>query len=294
MNDRRRLTACGGSSFRGPPLEDEVILGGRGYAEVVPAIRDEAIVVRRWDWSETSQAALLFCREHGAVRGLAKGAKREKSSFSGGLEPLTRGEVGAIVKPNSELATLTDWNLTEIFPGVRATARGFLISHYIADLIRQGVRDSDPHPALWDATIRALRALVDRESAELALLHFQWALLQETGYRPDATALAKRTDALSRPDGAWVYDPQRGVVISAGERTDGDDVWAMRTDTAALVLALARGDTPVAGPETIERANRFLAACARWAFGEPLPTMERLFGTSLFGGSSRPTSAPER
>lgn len=251
-------------------------------------------MIRRWDWSETSQAALLFCREHGALRGLAKGAKREKSAFSGGLEPLTRGEVGAIVKPSSELATLTDWNLTEIFPGVRSSARGFLIGHYIADLIRHGVRDADPHPALWDVTVAALRAIGEHEHTERALLRFQWALLEETGYRPDASALEKQPDALSRPDGAWVYDPQRGAVIPADPRTNTTDSWAMRTDTAALLLALARGEALGAGPETVERANRFLAACIRWSFGEPLAMMERLFGTSFFGSASTRSPASGR
>ncbi len=251
-------------------------------------------MLRRWDWSETSQAVHLFCREHGALRGLAKGAKREKSAFSGGLEPLTRGEVGAIQKPSSELATLTDWDLTEIFPGVRASARGFLAAHYIADLIRHGVRDADPHPALWSATIDALRSIGDAAALEAALVSFQWALLGETGYCPDASALNASADALVRPDGAWVYDPERGVVISVNERVGQENFWAMRTDTAALLLALSRREPWSAGPETIERANRFLAACIRWAFGEPLATMDRLFGTSVFGTASVRSTASDR
>ena len=42
-----------------------------------------------------------------ASRGLAKGSKREKSNFSGGLEVLTHGEILAIIKPHTELANLT-------------------------------------------------------------------------------------------------------------------------------------------------------------------------------------------
>lgn len=255
-------------------------------------MRDEAIVLRRWDWSETSQAALLFCRDHGALRGLAKGAKREKSAFSGGLDPLTRGEVGAIVKPSSELATLTDWNLTEIFPGVRSGARGFLVGHYLADLLRHGVRDADPHPRLWNATVEALRAVGSGAESELALARFQWALLEETGYRPDATALEGDADALSRPDGAWVYDPHRGAVAPAGGRAFGGESWAMRTDTAAMLLAMSKGEALTRGPETVERMNRFLASCIRWSFGEPLATMDRLFGTSVFGGRSGRFASP--
>ena len=64
-------------------------LGGPTFA-IMPTITDQAIVIRRWDFSETSQTVSLFTRDHGIVRGLAKGAKREKGDFSGGLDLLTR------------------------------------------------------------------------------------------------------------------------------------------------------------------------------------------------------------
>ncbi|HAC09503.1 MAG TPA: DNA repair protein RecO, partial [Phycisphaerales bacterium] len=52
----------------------------------MPTIRDEAVCVRHWDFSETSQTVSLFLRDHGLVRGLAKGARRERGSFSGGFD----------------------------------------------------------------------------------------------------------------------------------------------------------------------------------------------------------------
>ncbi|MCH7602254.1 MAG: recombination protein O N-terminal domain-containing protein, partial [Planctomycetes bacterium] len=62
----------------------------------MPTISDYAICIRRWDFSETSQTVSLFTRESGIIRGLAKGAKREKGNFSGGFDLLTLGQVVAI------------------------------------------------------------------------------------------------------------------------------------------------------------------------------------------------------
>ena len=59
----------------------------------MPAQHDQAICIRHWDYSETSQTVGLFGRTLGCFRGLAKGARRERGSFSGGLDLLTR--VGA-------------------------------------------------------------------------------------------------------------------------------------------------------------------------------------------------------
>ena len=82
-------------------------------------LRDEAICVRHWDFSETSQTVSLFLRDHGMLRGLAKGARRERGAFSGGFDLFTKGEIVAIVKPGRELATLTEWTLLETYPVFR-------------------------------------------------------------------------------------------------------------------------------------------------------------------------------
>ena len=45
----------------------------------MPTITDNAICIRRWDYSETSQTVSLLLRNHGVIRGLVKGAKRPGS-----------------------------------------------------------------------------------------------------------------------------------------------------------------------------------------------------------------------
>ena len=44
--------------------------------------RTRAFVLRRVDFSETSQVVHLYTLDGGKVHGIAKGAKRRKSSFS--------------------------------------------------------------------------------------------------------------------------------------------------------------------------------------------------------------------
>ena len=95
----------------------------------MPTIRDEAICIRHWDFSETSQTVSLLLRDHGVLRGLAKGARRERGSFSGGFDLFTRGEIVAIVKPGRELATLTEWTLLETFPVLRREAPALSLIH---------------------------------------------------------------------------------------------------------------------------------------------------------------------
>lgn len=240
-------------------------------------IRDEALCIRHWDWSETSQTVSLFSRNHGIIRGIAKGAKRERSPFSGGVELLTLGEVVAIVRPNGTLATITAWDLREAYPDVRRSLRAFYVGSYLIDLVHHAVTDADPHPGLFDRLTAALTSLA--VSPERSLLAGQWALLAETGYAPAIPSLPI--------DGTVpaCFLPREGVFVlgeAARVRADG---WRVRPETLRRLEGCATGREPTEAESDgnaldLTRANRLLGSYLRHVLGDELPTMRPVFGES--------------
>ncbi|HMN96101.1 MAG TPA: DNA repair protein RecO [Phycisphaerales bacterium] len=150
----------------------------------MPTLTDEAICVRHWDFSETSQTVSLLTRGHGLLRGLAKGAKRERARFSGGIDLLARGRVIALTKPGRELATLTDWDLLEAHRHLRESLGANSAGFYMAELACRLVAEGESRPRSYDAFAAGLRALADRELLDATLVRFQWTLLEEGGVRP--------------------------------------------------------------------------------------------------------------
>ncbi len=238
----------------------------------MPTLVDEAVVLRHWEFSETSQTVSLLCRASGALRGLAKGARRERSAFSGGFETLTRGEIVAIVKPSTELAVLTEWDLREVFWGARRDLAAHRAQLYMVDLVHHAVTLADPHPALYDALVAALREAVDAPSAARALLRFQWTLLVETGYRP---RLATDEGALPATVG---FSPRAGgVVPDPGPGVDAarDEVFRVRRATIRLLERVERGEPLAdADPRAVDRASRLPAASLRTILGRELPSLD--------------------
>ena len=230
-------------------------------------IRDDALCIRHWDWSETSQTVSLFTREHGVIRGLAKGAKREKSPFSGGIELLTRGEVVAIVRDTGALATLTAWDLTDAYPAIRRSLRAFYVGSYLLDLTHHALTDADPHTGLFDRLCAAFDGLAD--DPERALLVGQWGVLTETGHAPSPPA-----DVGNGP--IW-FLPREGVF--QGEAA-GHDGWRVRPETVALLDYLDHEECPPEGADavTIERACRLLGSYIRHVLGRDLPSAGSVFG----------------
>jgi DNA repair protein RecO (recombination protein O) len=243
----------------------------------VPTITDQAVCIRQWDWSETSQTVSLFAREQGLLRGVAKGSKRENSRFSGGLEVLTRGEVVAIVKPSSDMANLIAWDLQETFPALRQSLESFYCGMYMADLVQSAVTEHDPHPALFDALLESLRMLGPGQDRS-AVLGLQWATLNEAGYRPELTSDVTTGGPL-KGSRTYTFLPRMGGFTAASGSSAGP-AWRVRSETLELLRGLGRGSDALtaAVPETVNRASRLLALYLRDVLGREMPSMDALFG----------------
>jgi len=263
----------------------------------MPTIKDHAICLRQWDFSESSQTVSLLLREHGIVRGLAKGAKRERGRFSGGFDVLTAGEALAIVKPGRPLATLTDWMLRQVWSVVRRDLEANRIGFFAIDLIHHMLAEHDAHPRLYDATIALLDAVQAGDDRWRALLRFQCVLLNETGYAPELDRLADADESAIGARGTLGFSARAGGVVTD---TGSPDRWRVRASTIDLIravtLEVAESPPPLehavhaVARDDMLRANRLLAAYLREVLGEEPATMHWLFPDlgSRIGEGARP------
>lgn len=246
----------------------------------MPVVNDSAIVIRTWDYSETSQTVSLFTRTHGILRGLAKGARREKGAFSGGFEVLTRGDFVAYLKSGRDLANLASWDLTFVCRSLRRDLHAFRIGMYLADLVHHMITDHDPHERLFDAMSTALYELDRRQQHDLTLLRFQWALLRETGYQPELHRDAATGRSLPSEADVFIFNSQSGgLVPDDGE--GGRSRWRVRRETVDLLRRVASikpdRECITSDNGAVDRANRLLACYVREILGNELPTMPVMF-----------------
>lgn len=204
--------------------------------------RDEGVCIRVWDWSETSQTVAILSRQHGMIRAVARGSKRPKSPFSGGLEILTRAELSAFAKPGAELANLASWDLLEVFRSLRTTLRAHRAGMFLADLTRHLVTDPDPHPEIYATLVNSLRAIDQDQPIAVILARFQWIALGALGYRPEIERDVRTGSAL--PDSATLaFCPELGGLVPdtpAGRRHAPGPVWRVRASTVAALRTMAR------------------------------------------------------
>jgi DNA repair protein RecO (recombination protein O) len=235
----------------------------------MPILSDSAICIRCWDYSETSQTVSLLTKENGLIRGIAKGSKRDKGPFSGGFDPLTRGHIVARLKQSSDLATLTEWQLEQVWWSTRNSLPVNKATIYMADLVFRMITDQDPHTNVYDSLAEALNRMEEGHGIEWPVLRFQWALLVETGYQPTLT-----TNKEDEPIVAF-SSKVGGVVEDTGEI---DRVRVRKETIEILRLVQDEGPMQTTEPETLNRANRLLSHYLRDIIGQESAAMRWMFG----------------
>ena len=233
-------------------------------------------------------------REHGMIRCIAKGSKREKSAFSGGLEIATMGHMVAIVKPNADLAILTEWDLIEPMYLVRQSLQRYHACMFVIDLVPRLINDHDPHPLVYDALIHTLGGIASPELGHAPeplhalLVWYQWQLLEHTGARPELMADVYTGEELDEDASVYGFSPSLGGLTLDPKHIAEDrptsvlsDTWRVRRSTVDLLRQLRSGVDPCELHEISQlqllRLGGLLASYIRFVIGTDVPSFGLIY-----------------
>ncbi len=224
------------------------------------------IVVRTYDWSETSRIAVIWTREFGKVRVLAKGGRRLRSNFEVALDLLTVCSIVLLRKSSGGLDILTEARVEERFPNLRRDLRAMYGGYYIAELLGEGTQDYDPHPALFDLTIDTLRKLnavaspvASAPGVASLIAAYELGWLGELGLRPvlDRCTVCQTSDL---PEGALIFSPIAGGVVCANCAPAQRDGRAMSRESRMTLDELAVGELPPIATEVRQLLGHYVSS----------------------------------
>lgn len=241
--------------------------------------RDEAIVLGRTRFSETSLIVTLFTRARGPMRVIAKGARRSRSRFSGSLEPTNHVLAVYYRKEGRGLQTLSQCDIIRAYGGMRESLLRLAYGYAIIESLVGLKREETPAGPLFDIALGALSS-ADRnpgESLEAMFWSFLLAALAESGYRPE---LEQCLHCRKRPaPGPVRFDPRAGGIV-CGDHGGGGIV--LSPGTRGLLAALSSGEEPrgpIAPRETAEGREALRRFLQEHGIGKtPFRSLELLAG----------------
>lgn len=243
-------------------------------------IKDQAICLRAFDYSETSQVVHFFTRENGVVKLLAKGSKRKKSKSGGTMDLMDEGELLCSTKNSGQgLGILMEFSQTESRMILRHDIGRLYSGLYMLELTANLLAEADPHPEAFDLLHNALARLNQEDAPVQAVLaYFQWRILRHAGLMGDfSRCVACGTVRKKRPGvrtaGCYFSSSQGGLLCrncQAGyaEKTfiDADALEGLD----CLAEAQARRTKVEFTERQVRGVNRLLSYHASYQLSKPL------------------------
>jgi len=123
-----------------------------------------------------------WCTESlGCIQTMAKGARRQRSAFSGKLDLFFEAEIQIATSRKSSLHTLTEVVLRNPFAGIRKSYLRTQAAAYFVELIELCTERDHCEPELFELLRRAFAYLDGNEPNDRAIKHFETELARITG-----------------------------------------------------------------------------------------------------------------
>lgn len=148
-------------------------------------IETEGLVLKSFSLAEADKIVVFLTKEHGLVRGVAKGAKRLKSRFGGSLEPFSIVQLTYFQKEDRELVSIKNSEIIKSFFETAVNPFLFQKFAYIVELLNDFAPPSDPNERLYRmAKICLETSGQNPEKLSQMILYFELWLLKLGGYLP--------------------------------------------------------------------------------------------------------------
>jgi len=169
----------------------------------MPLRESESIILKSYNLAEADRIVVLFTKEFGMVRAVAKGARRLKSKFGSALEPFSEVKVEFFEKEERELVSLQNADLLRSSFYVAAQPDSLETFSYIADLLLTFAPPHDPNEKLYRMLRAVLSAAFEEQIDHKTLkLYSEIWVLRLGGFLPDWTICGSCRKAFGGADSA--------------------------------------------------------------------------------------------
>ena len=177
----------------------------------MPLVKTTAIILRSRKWGEADRIITFYSKDFGKIRGVARGARRQKSRFGGAIEPFSVCRLNLFEKAGDFLFRISHVDLIRSSQVLREDLRLMASAARMVNVVAAITPDGDPDPLLFDTLEQGLASLHESEDSRFTALLFQIRLLGLTGFRPqtDHCAACGRMHFVGEPQ----FSPLAGGLV---------------------------------------------------------------------------------
>ena len=144
-----------------------------------------AVLLRSFNYSETSRILRLYTLDLGLVGVMAKGLRKGGAQGQGGLQTFSQGDLTLYMRPTRDLQTFKEFALRTSGKGLGRDVIRFAAASLLAELVLVHA-GSEPSPEVFGRLTAGLSRIeeVERNDVVAVLLNEGWMLVAALGYQP--------------------------------------------------------------------------------------------------------------
>jgi DNA repair protein RecO (recombination protein O) len=148
-------------------------------------VETESLILRSYPLAEADKIIVCLTQTDGLIRGVAKGAKRLKSRFGGGLEPFTIIDLIFYQKEEKELVSVREVELKKSFFEEASNPVFLQKFSYLTDILIDFTPPHEANDRLYRMVKVCLNAGAENpQTLDSIVLYFEVWLLRLAGYLP--------------------------------------------------------------------------------------------------------------
>src|SRR5208283_4788205 len=98
-------------------------------------VKTEGLVLKSFDFRETSRIATFFTRDFGKVKGILKGIRRDPKKFGSSAEKFSLNDIVYYQYRNSDIHLISHCDMKDFYSGLRQDLERLTAASYAAELV---------------------------------------------------------------------------------------------------------------------------------------------------------------
>lgn len=150
----------------------------------MPPLKTDAVVIKTFDFRETSIIATLYTRDFGKINAILKGIRGFPEKFASTLEPFSHNQIVFYKSRNSGLHLVSQCDLHENFASLRADITKITLASLMMELVDAVMPLEEVNQDVFNLSVDCLNAMRDCIYADKITTIFKIKLLILSGFKP--------------------------------------------------------------------------------------------------------------
>ena len=203
--------------------------------------KTEGIVLKSFDFRETSRIATFLTKDFGKVKGVLKGIRKDPRKFGSSLERFSVNTIVYYQYRNTDIHLVSQCDMKEFYHGFRSDLKRMTAASYACELMDALVVAEDENLEIYELMQNFLSSLQTTQDINKLVHIFQIKVLQLCGFRPHLDSFVRCSKKIS---GQSRFSMPLGGLVCHTCKVPADNLVAITTGTVASIIHIEESPWP--------------------------------------------------